>query len=567
MKPTPTLAVAAALLCVSVAGCDSSQSNKSTDSSSSTSSATTDSTSTTSTTYAVSVAEKAASYNAADIVDKTTFDYTVNVDFTAGVAQLTTAQVQGLPTEAGRSITMVSTDGTNVAITKSAYGYTVDSTGTGKVTFGLAGTLTGTLTVNSNSVYELNLNGVTINGSQGPALDLESSQKAFVVLASGTTNTLTDAATSSAMKKKGALHAMGPTVVSGDGTLSVTGNYKHGIWCNDYLRIRGGTINVTVTAKNAIQPVNGFIFDDGKLTIEGKGTTKGDESKGLKVEGAEGTGTGKGYIVINGGYITVNSVGKAITAGWDIDEDATTTTTTDDPDPYVEVNAGVLTLTTTGTPYEYTQSGVTYSLSPEGIEGKSRLTINSGYIVISATDDALNAGKALTINGGCIYAASSSNDGIDSNGNLTINGGLIVAIGTNAPEGSFDYDDDDPSTKFAFTITGGTFVGIGGNTAQPTAVAQNVVVLGSLASGTTMALKTSSTAAFAFTIPKSFATMILSAPTIVAGTNYSVYTGGTATADRTFKGLYAGNLSYTGGTLVGTFTANAGITKTGGVYF
>jgi hypothetical protein len=565
MKPAPTLAIAAAVLSVCLAGCDSS--TKSSDSSTSTSTSTTDTTSTTSTTYAVSVAEKAASYSAADVVDTSTFDYTVNIDFTGGIAQLTTGPVQALPTESGKSIVMVSADGTNVTITRSAYGYTVDSTGAGKVTYGLSGTLSGTLTVNSNAVYELILNGVTINGAQGPALDLESSQKAFIVLASGSTNTLTDATTSSTMKKKGAVYGMGAIVVSGDGTLSVTGNYKHGVWCADYLRIRGGTLNVSVTAKNAIQPVNGFIFDDGKLTIDARGSTKGDESKGVKVEGAETTGTGKGYIVVNGGYITVTSVGKAITAGWDIDEDATTTTTTDDPDPYVEVNAGVLTLTTTGTPYEYKENGTTVSLSPEGIEGKSKLTINSGYIVISATDDALNAGKALTINGGCVYAASSNNDGIDSNGNLTITGGLIVSIGTGAPEGSFDYDDDDPSTKFAFTITGGTFVGIGGNTAQPTAVAQNVIVLGSLSSGTTLALKNGSTTVFAYTIPKSYATMIFSAPTIVASTNYSIYTGGTATADRQFKGLYLGNITYTGGTVAATFTANAGITKMGGVYF
>ena len=50
----------------------------------------------------------------------------------------------------------------------------------------------------------------------------------------------------------------------------------------------------------------------------------------------------------------------AITAAWDIDDDATTAVTSDDPDPYVEINNGVIDITTTGTPYET----ATASLSP-----------------------------------------------------------------------------------------------------------------------------------------------------------------------------------------------------------
>jgi hypothetical protein len=555
------------ILAFGLAGCNSSSSDSSDD----TSSTTTDTSSTTSTTpatYATSVAEKATSYSADDVVDKTTFDYSVLIDFTGGTAQLSTAEVKALPTETGKSITFLTVDSTSVALAKTTYGYTITSTISSKVAYKLSGTLNGTLTVNSSGVYELYLNNVAVSATAGPALDLESTQKAFIVLPSGTTNTLSDATTSSTMKKKGALYGMGPLVFSGDGTLHVTGNYKHGIFGNDYIRIRAGVIGVTATVKNGIHAVNGFIFDDGQLTINGTGTTVDDESKGIKVEGSETTGTGKGYIVINGGYLTITSVGKAITAGWDIDEDATTTSTADDPDPYVEINAGVLTLTTTGAPYEYTQNGTTYSCSPEGVEGKTKVTINNGYLMISTTDDAINAGTNLTINGGIIYAASSKNDAIDSNGNLTIAGGVIVAIGTAAPEGSFDYGDDVASTKETFTISGGTFVGIGGTTAQPSSVTQNTVVLGSLSSGTTMGIKSSSgTTIFAFTIPQSYATMILSSPKITTGTQYTIYTGGTATADKTFKGLYFGTLSYTGGSSASTFTASSGITKLGGQYF
>ena len=63
--------------------------------------------------------------------------------------------------------------------------------------------------------------------------------------------------------------------------------------------------------------------------------------------------------------------------------------------------------------------------------------------------------------------------------------------------------------------------------------------------------------------------MILSSPDIITGTSYSVYSGGSATAyDTSFHGLYLGNLTYTGGSLVGstTFTAS-GLKKLGGANY
>ncbi len=510
-----------------------------------------------STPYAVSVASSASSYDAADVVANTAFGDTITIDFTANTARVSSDAAQAI-TSGG--VTLLSSDSKSVVITKTSTGVTVSSTVSGKVKYDLTGQLNGTLTVSSSSAYQLYLNGVTINGTAGPALDLESAQWAFVVSAAGTTNTLADSATRT-LTMKAAVFGKGPMVFSGDGTISVTGSYKHGIFSNDYLRVRGGTLTVAVSTKDAVRSVNGFIFDDGNLTISATGTTQDDESKGIKVEGSETTGTGKGFIVINGGRITINSIGKAITAGWDIDEDATTTTTADDPAPYVVINQGIINITTTGTPYEFVSGGTTVSCSPEGIEAKSDLTINSGYLIINTTDDALNAGKSITINGGYLYCASSANDAVDSNGKLTITGGVMVAIGTGGVEGPFDCDQN------TFLISGGTFVGIGGTTSRPTAT-QNTVVLGSLPAGSTMSLTaTDGTAAFSCTVPQTAATMVLSSPNIKTGTTYAVKTGATVTATNGFRGLYLGSLGSTGGTASTTFAASSGVSKVGGVYF
>jgi len=510
-----------------------------------------------STPYAVSVAESASSYDAADVVANAGFADTITIDFTANTARVSSDAAQAI-TSGG--VTLLSSDSRSVVITKTSNGVTVTSTVSGKVKYDLTGQLSGTLTVSSSSAYQLYLNGVTINGTAGPALDLESTQKAYIVSAAGTTNTLADSATRT-MTMKAALYGKGPMIFSGDGTVSVTGSYKHGVFSNDYVRVRGGTLNVSVSTKDAVRTVNGFIFDDGSLTIAATGTTKGDESKGIKVEGSEAAGTGKGFIVINGGRITVTSIGKAISAGWDIDEDATTTTTADDPAPCVVINRGIINITTTGTPYEYVSGGTTVSCSPEGIEAKSDLTINSGYLTINVTDDALNAGKSITVNGGYIYCASSANDAIDSNGKLTIAGGVIVAIGSGGVEGPFDCDQN------TFLISGGTFVGIGGTTSKPTAT-QNTVVLGSVPAGSTMSITASDgTAAFAYTVPQTAATMVLSSPSIRTGTTYAVNTAATVTAADGFRGLCLGSLGSTGGTAGTTFAASSGVTKVGGVYF
>lgn len=514
--------------------------------------------------YAESVAEIADTYDVEDIVDDVTFDESIDIDFTANTAGLASASIQDI-SEA--ETTLLTVGSGRVTIVKTAFGLTVRSTVDAAIAYNLSGTLAGTSTVVSSSSspypYQIQLSGVDISATAGPALDLESTQKVYIVTAPGTANALSDSATRS-MTMKAALYGKGPMVFSGDGLLSITGRYKHGVFSNDYIRVCSGTLDVAVGARDAVRSVNGFIFDDGDLTIHATGATVDEESKGIKVEGSEKTGTGKGYIVINGGYIDITSVGKAITASWDIDEDASTETTADDPDPYVVVNNGVLTLTTTGTPYEYESDGATVSCSPEGIEGKTALTINNGYLEINTTDDCLNAGNSISIHNGYLYCRSSKNDAIDSNGTISITGGVTVAIGSNNPEGSFDCDHNE------FIITGGTIAGIGGNISPPTPSpgGQNIMVLGSMPEGSRMALRRDDGLfLMVFEIPQPCETMILSSPGIKTGGVHTVHTEGAVSADHVFHGLYLGNITYTGGRSGTGFIVSNQVTELGGVMF
>lgn len=398
---------------------------------------------------------------------------------------------------------------------------------------------------------------------------------------------------------KGSIYTKGSLLISGSGSLTLTEGYKHGIYSKDYIRVFGGTLNVNTSGRNAIQSVNGFVMDDGEIAISGTGANTNNQSRGIIVEGAEDTeGTdnpGEGFIVINGGKITSSTVGKGMSAKWDIEDDAGTADTSDDPYPYVLIKGGEISITTTGTPadessstYTFTDAdGVTVSettkLSPEGIEGKQAVFISGGIINLNCTDDCINASRddsgyagQIVISGGNIYAYSSSNDAIDSNGTLTISGGVIVALTAKTPECAFDCDEN------TFAITGGLLVGVGtSNYSKPTSSAceQSTVVLSGNyfgAGGTTFAIEDSDgSAVFAFAIPSIFGTsasssyiMVLSSPEIETGTTYKAVSGVTASGGSTFNNLYVDLPSVSGGsttvTDIATTASSYVYTKTSG---
>ncbi|MFT3920762.1 carbohydrate-binding domain-containing protein [Cloacibacterium sp.] len=315
---------------------------------------------------------------------------------------------------------------------------------------------------------------------------------------------------------KGTIFSEGQLIFSGTGTLNVTGKYKHAIASDDYIRVRDGVIKVTAAATDAIHTNDAFVMDGGELNLT-------SSSDGIEVE--------EGYMVFNSGTTTINSSGDGIAASYDTDATI---------DPYIVINGGNFTI----------------NASEEGIESKTRLTINDGTFYIKTTDDAINAGDAIYINGGNIYAYSTTNDGIDSNGTLTITGGKTIAIGASAPEASFDCDQN------TFKITGGSIVGIAGDTSKPTTnvTTQPTVILGSGSANTIVHVQSSDgTEALTFLAPKSFTKLIFSNAKLSTGKTYKIYKGGTVSNGTDFNGLYLTG-SYSGGTQSSSFTVNSMLT-------
>lgn len=502
--------------------------------------------------------------NSSDLIEDVTFDYTLTIDLaTLAISSSSTALVVGTTTSGSTPVTL---DGiTAVTVTQDAFGLTIDSEMPDDVhlDLALAGNYSGSVTIYSNAKFRLSLGGVNIASPDGPAINIQSGKRTFVVLGSGTTNVLSDTPTYSArtlangdaMDLKAAFFSEGPLLFSGTGSLSITANGKHAIASDDHVRVREGSITIQSNEKDGIRANDAFVMDGGTVDIQ----TASGAGKGIKVDGKEDDEEPVGFIAINDGSLKINSYDKAITAAWESDEDGETATTTDDPDPRVTINGGTLDITTFGTPYEdrNTADGDD-SLSPEGIEAKSVLTVNGGTISVSTTDDGLNAGTGIVVNNGRIYATSSSNDAIDSNGTLTITGGTIVAVGAGNPEGGLDCDQN------TFKVTGGTFIGIGGRNSSPTrsVTTQNTVALSNGSASSLLAIKDGSgNVAFAYTIPKTSSAMLLSSPLLTTGTTYTVYSGGSlGTFSEDFHGLYLGAASHSGGTAGKSFTISSTVT-------
>lgn len=443
-------------------------------------------------------------FNADDLIENSTFSSVVTINFGSTITISNPLSASG--------VTVTESNG-DVTITSSA----------NAVEYQLNGTTTnGSVKIYSDKKFKLTLNGVNITNADGSAINIQSSKRAFVVLADNTTNTLADGTTyaTSTEDMKGTIFSEGQMIFSGTGSLNVTGNYKHAIASDDYIRIRSGNITIANAVKDGIHTNDAFIADGGTLTIAAK-------SDGIECE--------KGYIIINDGTFVLNPVDDGITASYTGTDSSIT--------PYVTINGGNFTIkTTTG----------------EGIESKSVLTINNGTISATTADDGLNGGTAIYINGGSIYCYSTGNDAMDSNGIFTITGGKVIAAGAKAPEAGIDCD------ARTLKITGGIVVGIGGATSGPSATASTVhaVVMGS---GTTQIIHIEAadgTEALTFLAPESYSTLLFASAKLKASTTYNVYTGGNANGTN-FNGLYLSG-TYTKGTKSTSFTTSSMVTQIGG---
>ena len=116
----------------------------------------------------------------------------------------------------------------------------------------LSGTLDdGSIIVDSadSAVVRLVLNNASVTSADFSALYVKQAEKTVISLVEGTENSFTDGSSYNDAKLNdgkpdAAVYSCDSLTVNGKGTLTVNGNYRDGLKCNDVLKITDGILKI-----------------------------------------------------------------------------------------------------------------------------------------------------------------------------------------------------------------------------------------------------------------------------------------------------------------------------------
>ncbi len=321
----------------------------------------------------------------------------------------------------------------------------------------------------------------------------------------------------------------GNVVITG-GRFDITAD-GDGIYAGREVNVSGGEIKVTAGggSKNGEQHTGGMW--GGFSGFGGSADTSDDtvSQKGIK---------GSAAVAVSGGVITVDTADDAVHS-----------------DGNVNVSGGEISISS-GDDGIHADGSIVISggsvdikKSYEGIEGKT-ITVSDGEVSIVSDDDGFNASDGtgdtggmfgggrpgapsetesgtevyLLISGGRVYV-NASGDGLDSNGALFVEGGETYVDGpTNSGNGALDYATEGK-------ITGGVVVAVGasgmaenfGSSSTQGAIMYNV---GSSDGGKVTLTDENGDVLAEFQPAKSYNSVVISAPGIKEGGEYTLLVGG-----------------------------------------
>ena len=263
-------------------------------------------------------------------------------------------------------------------------------------TYILTGSTTAGITVETDANVRIILAGAEISSSDTAAINVISADNVELELQDGTTNTVKDTSNHTDTNIEGAIHVEADLTITGNGSLTVEGNFQDGIVSTDDLVIDAG--NITVTAvDDGIRGKDSLTINGGTINV----TAGGD---GIKAETA---------LTIDGGTITVSESAEALEGtnitinGGTLDvygsDDAINAASTTSSDIFIKVTGGDL-----------------------------KVAVGSG------DTDAFDANGDIYISGGTIDVTAQSAFDFDgtaelTGGTVTVNGEQITQITATGP--------------------------------------------------------------------------------------------------------------------------------------
>ena len=255
----------------------------------------------------------------------------------------------------------------------------------------------GSFTMNGEYKSELRLTDLHLTSTTGAAITINNGKRLDLILTGD--NTLTDAANGT---QNACFMIGGHPEISGQGTLNIIANTKHGIDAGDYMLIEGGTINVQAVG-DGLRAEQYFELKRGTVNIQSVGDGIDVGFKGVK-KGTKDQYPSNGFAMLFGGNLSIVSTGQA-SRGLNADS----------------------TVCISGTTVDITVSGNAYYDSEED-DIKSSAGIKSGGD-FEMVEGSLN-----------ILATGSGGKGTNIDYNINVSGGeiTIVTLG-----GRFEYGDED----------------------------------------------------------------------------------------------------------------------------
>ena len=272
------------------------------------------------------------------------------------------------------------------------------------------------------------LNGVNINCTDGPALNIENSpKKVMVYTADSSVNILCGKENPDIETVENAcIYSSSDIAFDGKGELYITSGTAKGIHSKDDVDISGGRIYVC-SADDGVQGNDNVKISGGYLYIRSEGD-------GIKTTSTKG---GKGNISISDGELYIKSAfdgiqaqnnfsfsggrisikcadGVTVRENKDDESDSTDNDSQKDTHPFDD-----------GMPQEPIKDNNTKpQYSCKGIKAENIIKLTGGHLCINTPDSALHAGNAAEIDGVELLVYS-GNNGVFANTCLTVNGGIL----------------------------------------------------------------------------------------------------------------------------------------------